>query len=172
MNEFGIIMRLLTRPGEPMGAGVEDLLSALGLPEDTGRHILFRRMGELHRRLAPIGLAIKHNPIDHVFYLDTSLRSGTLGDEPVLPDRLTATLLVLITLAYQEGDWVSIDRITQFRRKGRRGVVEDLRELSVHGYVEFDSTKSKVRPGNKVAFEIDYEEFFRRLSEAQPDDSS
>jgi hypothetical protein len=152
-----------------MGAGVEDLLSALGLPEDTGRHILFQRMGELHERLAPIGLAIKHNPIDHVFYLDTSIRSDFLGEETVLPDRLTATLLVLITLSYQEGDWVDIDRLRQFRRKTRRGVVEDLRELATQGYVEFDSTKSKVRPGNRVAFEIDYEDFFRKLSEGQPD---
>lgn len=165
MNELGIIMRLLTRPGEPMGAGVEDLLAALGLPEDTGRNILFQHMGMLHERLKPIGLEVKHNPIDHVFYLDTALRSDAVGEESVLPDRLTATLLVLITLAYQEGDWVDIDRIRQFRRKTRRGVVEDLRELANQGYVEFDAAKSKARPGNRVAFEIDYEEFFRKLSE-------
>lgn len=164
MNEYGIIIRLLTRPGEPMGAGIEDLLAALGLPEDTGRHILFEHLGRLDERLRPIGLSIRHNPIDHVFYLDTSLRSGDIAEESALPDRLTATLLVLITLAYQEGDWVDIDRVKQFRRKTRRGVVEDLRELANQGYVEFDSTKSKVRPGNRVAFEIDYEEFFRRLS--------
>lgn len=163
MNEYNIIMKLLTRSGNPIGAGVEDMLSALGLPEDTGRHILFQRLGALDRRLSEVGLVIRHNPIDHVFYLDTKIRSEQLLEESVLPDRLAATLLVVITLAYQEGGWVSIDRVREFRRKTRRGVSADLKELATQRYVEFDDTGIHVRPGTRVGFEIDYEAFFRRL---------
>lgn len=163
MNEYVVLMRLLTRSGDPIGAGVEDMLDALGLPEDTGRHVLFTRLASLHKQLADVGLAIRHNPIDHVFYLDSAIRTEHLLEESVLSDRLAATLLVVITLAYQEGGWVSVDRVREFRRKTRRGVVGDLKELATQRYVEFESSGKRVRPGSRVAFEIDYEGFFRRL---------
>lgn len=164
MNEYAILMKLLTRTGNPIGAGVEDMLDALGLPEDSGRHILFRRLGELHKRVSPIGLVVKHNPINHVFYIDTSSQTDSIVEDSILPDRLAATLLIVITLAYQEGGVVSIDRVRKFRRKSKRGVVADLRELADMGYIELDSKKKEVQPGTRVAFEIDYERFFRKLA--------
>ncbi|MHA2379827.1 MAG: hypothetical protein ACXADO_08675 [Candidatus Thorarchaeota archaeon] len=163
MNEYGLLMRLLTRSGDPIGAGVEDMMDVLGLPEDTGRHVLFQKLSSLHQSLEPLGLVVKHNPIDHVFYVDTSIRDTHLLEDASLPDRLAATLLVVITLAYQQEGWVSIERVSEFRRKAKRGVREDLRELSALGYVEFDDKRAHVRPGSRSAFEIDYEEFFRRL---------
>jgi len=156
-------MKLLTRTGDPIGAGVEDLLDALGLPEDLGREVLFRRLGELHIRLEPVGLTIKHNPVSGVFYIDTSMQSKTKQEETILPDRLAATLLIVITLAYQEGGWVSFDRVQEFRKKSLRGVMEDLRELRNQGYIEIDQAGKRVRLGLRVPFEIDYEAFFRDL---------
>lgn len=163
MNEFGLLMRLLTRSGDPIGAGVDDMLEVLCLPEDIGRHVLFQKLASLHQSLEPLGLVIKHNPIDHVFYVDTSIRGRQVLEESSLPDRLAATLLVVITLAYQQEGWVSIERVSEFRRKTKRGVRDDLKELSARGYVELDDLKTSVRPGQRSAFEIDYEEFFRRL---------
>ncbi|MFX0106734.1 MAG: hypothetical protein ACFE7R_00455 [Candidatus Hodarchaeota archaeon] len=163
MNEYAIIMRLLTKPGNPMGAGIDDLLGALSLPEVVGRHVLFQHLGALSKELAPIGLSIKHNPIDHVFYLDAEPGGESPFRETILSDRLAATLLTVITLAYQEGGWVSLDRVREFRRKARRGILTDLRELESMGYVEIDDTKKNARPGPRVAFEIDYEAFFKRL---------
>ncbi|MFW9933633.1 MAG: hypothetical protein ACFFDR_13375, partial [Candidatus Thorarchaeota archaeon] len=112
----------------------------------------------------------RHNPVSHVFYLDTDTSSDILLEDSPLPDRLAATLLVVITLAYQEGDWVSIDRIREFRRKARRSVVTDLRELSDMGYIELDGRGGKARPGSRVAFEIDYEAFFRKLAQTKSGD--
>ncbi|MFX1559562.1 MAG: hypothetical protein ACFFBL_03145 [Promethearchaeota archaeon] len=162
MNEYAILMKLLTRSGDPIGAGVEDMLDALGLPEDLGRDILFRRLGELHSRLEPVGLTIKHNPVSNVFYVDTIYQSKMKQDS-MLPDRLAATLLIVITLAYQEGGWVSFDRVKEFRKKSLRGVIEDFRELQNLGYIEIDQTEKRVRLGLRVPFEIDYEAFFRDL---------
>lgn len=163
VNEYAILMKLLTRSGDPIGAGVDDMLDALGLPEDIGREVLFRRLGELHKRLEPVGLSIKHNPVSSVFYVDTSLKTKMKQEESLLPDRLAATLLIVITLAYQEGGWVSYDRIREFRKKSMRGVMEDLRDLQTQGYVELDKTAKRVRLGLRVPFEIDYEAFFRDL---------
>jgi hypothetical protein len=169
MNEYSILMKLLTRTGDPIGAGVDDMLDALGYPENTGRHQLFQRLGELQNRIEPIGLAIRHNPVSHVFYIDTDPRKEIMLEDTPLPDRLAATLLVVITLAYQEGGWVSIDRIRQFRRKARRSVITDLRELSEMGYIDVDTRAGKARPGSRVAFEIDYEGFFRKLAQSKPE---
>jgi len=163
MNEYAILMKLLTRSGNPIGAGVDDMLDALSLPEDLGREILFRRLGELHTRLEPVGLTIKHNPVSGVFYVDTSFQPKMKQEDSMLPDRLAATLLIVITLAYQEGGWVSFDRVQEFRKKSLRGVMEDLRELQNQGYVEIDSVSKRVRLGLRVPFEIDYEAFFRDL---------
>jgi hypothetical protein len=163
MNEYAILMKLLTRSGTPIGAGVDDMLDALGLPEDLGREILFRRLSELHTRLEPVGLTIKHNPVSGVFYVDTFIQSKITQEESMLPDRLAATLLIVITLAYQEGGWVSYDRVREFRKKSLRGVMDDLRELQKQGYIEIDQTGKKVRLGLRVPFEIDYEAFFRDL---------
>ncbi|MFW9806259.1 MAG: hypothetical protein ACFFFK_05970 [Candidatus Thorarchaeota archaeon] len=163
MNEYAVLMKLLTRSGNPIGAGVDDMLDALGLPEDMGRDILFKRLGELQSRLEPVGLTIKHNPVSSVFYVDTSLQSKMSQTETTLPDRLAATLLIIITLAYQEGGWVSFDRVREFRKKSLRGVMVDLRELQNQGYVEIDSASKRVRLGLRVPFEIDYEIFFRDL---------
>ncbi len=171
MNEYAILMKLLTRSGNPIGAGVDDMLDALGLPEDIGRHILFNRLAELDRMITPVGLAIRHNPVSHVFYLDTESAGNLLIEDSPLPDRLAATLLVVMTLAFQEGDWVKIERIREFRRKARRSVMTDLRELSEMGYIELDGREGRARPGTRVAFEIDYEEFFRKLSHAGTDES-
>jgi hypothetical protein len=165
MNEYSVLVKLLTRTGTPIGASVEDMLDALGLPEDTGRHLLFQKLGSLHKRIAPLGLFIKHNPIEGVFYLDTSGEIGLAQDSTSLPDRLAATLLIVITLAYQEGGWVSVDRVREFRKKALRGVMTDLRELQNLGYVEIEQTKKRVRLGTRVPFEIDYEAFFRELVE-------
>ena len=163
MNEYAILMKLLTRSGDPIGAGVDDMLDALGLPEDLGREVLFRRLGELHSRLEPIGLTIKHNPVSGVFYVDTSLQTKMMQEDTVLPDRLAATLLIVITLAYQEGGWVSYDRVREFRKKSMRGVMEDLKDLQNQGYIELDQAGKKARLGLRVPFEIDYEAFFRDL---------
>lgn len=163
MNEYAILMKLLTRSGDPIGAGVDDMLDALSLPEDIGREVLFRRLGELHSRLEPVGLTIKHNPVSTVFYVDTSLQTKMKQEESPLPDKLAATLLIVITLAYQEGGWVSYDRIREFRKKSMRGVMEDLRDLQSQGYVELDKTTKRARLGLRVPFEIDYEAFFRDL---------
>jgi len=162
MNEYAILMKLLTRSGDPIGAGVDDMLDALGLPEDLGRDILFRRLGELHSRLEPVGLTIKHNPVNSVFYVDTIYQSKMKHDS-ILPDRLAATLLIVITLAYQEGGWVSFDRVREFRKKSLRGVMEDFRELQHLGYIEIDQAEKRVRLGLRVPFQIDYEAFFREL---------
>jgi hypothetical protein len=164
MNEYAVLMRLLTRTGTPMGAGVEDMLEALGLPEDTGRHMLFRKLAGLYRELVPIGLIIVHNPMNHVFYLDTSLQADSLIEESPLPDRLAATLLVVVTLAYQEGGWVSFERVKEFRRKSMQSVRDDFRELLTQNYLDVDFDGKRVRPGLRVPFEIDYEAFFRRLA--------
>ena len=163
MNEYSILMKLLTRSGDPIGAGVDDMLDALGLPEDIGRETLFKRLGELHSRLEPVGLTVKHNPVSGVFYVDTSSHAKMKQDTSPLPDKLAATLLIVITLAYQEGGWVSYDRVREFRKKSLRGVMEDLRDLQTQGYVELDKVAKRVRLGLRVPFEIDYEAFFRDL---------
>lgn len=43
-------MKVLRRSGDPIGEGVEDMLDALGLPDDIGRETLFRRMRVLYKR--------------------------------------------------------------------------------------------------------------------------
>ncbi|MGQ4912353.1 MAG: hypothetical protein ACP6KW_09315 [Candidatus Thorarchaeota archaeon] len=167
MNEYAILVRLLTRGGNPIGASVEDMLDALGLPEDIGRHTLFRRLGELSRELAPLGLEIKHNPVYGVFHVDTIKSPGIPDSGNSLPDRLAATLLIVLTLAYQEGGWVSLERVQEFRRKSLRGVVTDLRELEAGDYVELDQSGKRVRLGPKAIFEVDYERFFSELTRQQ-----
>jgi hypothetical protein len=164
-NEYWVILRLITRSGSVIGAGVDDILDALGLPEDVGRHYLFQRMSELEQRLSPLGMAIRYNPISRVFYLDTMGTVESKSEEEQLPDRLAATLLTVITLAYREGGWVPMDQIRDLRRKTSRSVLEDLRELAKQQYVEIDRARKRVRPGPRVPFEVDFEAFFQRLSE-------
>ena len=166
MNEYTILVKLLTRAGNPIGASVDDMLDALGLPEDVGRHILFQKLSGLHEKLRPLGLYVKHNPIAGVFYIDTSNQVDLTQDSGALSDKLAATLLIVITLAYQEGGWVGIERVREFRRKAIRGVMEDLRDLQDQGYVELSQDKKQVRLGNRVPFEIDYESFFKELAES------
>jgi hypothetical protein len=166
MNEYSVLVKLLTRTGTPIGASIEDMLDALGLPEDFGRHILFQRLSSLQERLRPIGLFIKHNPASGVFYIDTSEKITLPQENAILPDRLAATLLIVITLAYQEEGRVSIERIREFRKKAHQGVMADLRELQDKGYVEIDQDKKHVKLGTRVPFEIDYEAFFRDLAES------
>ncbi|MBE0526314.1 MAG: hypothetical protein IH631_05185, partial [Candidatus Thorarchaeota archaeon] len=67
--------------------------------------------------------------------------------------------------AYQEGGWVSVDRVREFRKKALRSVMTDLRELQSQGYVEIDQDRKRVRLGSRVPFEIDYESFFKDLAE-------
>lgn len=170
MNEYSILIRLLTRSGDSIGAAVDDMIDALGLPEDAGRHIVYQRLASLHELLAPLGLMIKHNPTSHVFYLDTSGETDSLPEEAPLSDRLAATLLVLITLSYQLQEWVPIDKLVELRGKSKRSVMEDLKELSLLGYVEMGDKKTNARPGKRVSFEIDYEKFFQQLSKNSKQD--
>ena len=170
MNEYAIIMKLITRPGNPMGAGIDDILDALGLPEGAGNYIAIQHLAGLHKQLSKMGLMIKHNPIANVFYLDTTEEIKLQEEETHLPDRLAATLLVVITLTYQEGEWVPFSRVKEFRNKAMSGIRQDLRELQDLGYVEIDKKGKRVRPGSKVGFEIDYESFFRKLATSTSDE--
>lgn len=171
MNEYGILMKLLTRSGNPIGASVEDMLDALGLPEDIGRHLLFQKLGALSRQISRVGLEIKHNPVYGVFYVDAATDAKMPSSSSPLSDRLAATLLVVITLAYQEGGWVTLDRVRKFRRKSHRGVMTDLRELQADEYVEIDQENKRVRLGPRASFEMDYESFFAELGRAGPSES-
>ena len=164
MNEFAILVNRLTQSGTTVGASVEDLLDALALPEVYGRHILFNHLAKLHELLQPFGFVIRHNPLTHTFYMETHEAVQEAEQDSHLPDRLAATLLVVITLTYQEGEWISIERVTKFRKKSQRSVRADLKELADMGYVELDRKGGRARPGQKVAFEIDYDQFFRSLS--------
>jgi hypothetical protein len=164
VNEFAVLMRLLTQPGVPKGAGVQDMLDGMGLPDETGRSILFKKLGQLERQLTKLGLQIKHDPIHHVFYIDIKENIEVPITEGHLPDRLAATLLVVLTLTYQEGGWVSIQRVKKFRKKSLRSVRSDLRELEKLDFAQLDDKNQKVRPGYRVASEIDYESFFRKLT--------
>ncbi|TFG28852.1 hypothetical protein EU527_16715 [Candidatus Thorarchaeota archaeon] len=165
MNEYAILVKLLTRTGNPIGASVEDMLDSLRFPEDTGRHLLFQRLSSLHEKIRPLGLCVKHNPVGGVFYIDTTYEIDLAQDTTALPDKLAATLLIVITLAYQEGGWVSIERVREFRKKALRGIMEDLRDLQEQRYVEISQDKKQVRLGTRVPFEIDYEAFFNDLAE-------
>ncbi len=167
MNEYAVLVKLLTRTGTPIGASIDDMLDALGLPEDAGRHVLFQKLSNLHERVRPLGLVIKHNPVSGVFYLDTFSEVTLPQDGTTLPDRLAATLLIVMTLAYQDGGWVNVERVREFRKKALQGVMVDLRELQSQGYVDLDQDKKRVRLGTKVPFEIDYEAFFKNLAESQ-----
>ena len=167
MNEYVVLVKLLTRTGTPIGASIDDMLDALGLPEDVGRHVLFQRLSDLHERVRPLGLVIKHNPVSGVFYLDTSNEVTLPQEGATLPDRLAATLLIVMTLAYQDGGWVNVERVREFRKKALQGVMVDLRELQSQGYVEVGQDKKRVRLGTKVPFEVDYETFFKDLAESQ-----
>ena len=146
-----------------MGASVDDMLEVLGLPE-IGRSVLFHRLASLQKALKPLGMTIKHNPISHVFYLEGSLGNESVFDDSHLSDKLAATLLVVITLAYQEGGWVSFSRVKEFRKKSMKGIQEDFRELSRLGYLETDQIGKKVRPGLRASFELDFDQFFTKLT--------
>ncbi|MHA1771623.1 MAG: hypothetical protein ACTSYL_05430 [Candidatus Thorarchaeota archaeon] len=165
LNEYAILTNLLTRTGKPIGAGVEDMLDALGYPELEGRAVLFQRLAALHQLLEPLGLAIRFNPIDDVFYIDVQPTVDVGLAQEVLPDRLAATLLAVMTLAYQKGGWVSAKQVQGIRKKSLRSIRDDLRELAKSGYVEYDRSSGNVRPGIRVPFEISYDEIFRNLVE-------
>jgi len=165
VNEFAVLMRLLTQPGVPKGAGIQDMLDGMGLPDEAGRSILFKKLGQLERQLTGLGLQIKHDPIHHVFYIDIRENIEVPITEGHLPDRLAATLLVVLTLTYQEGGWVSIQRVKRFRKKSLRSVRADLRELEDLSFIQLDDDNQKVRPGYRVVSEIDYDSFFRKLTE-------
>ncbi len=170
MNEFMVIVRMLTRPGSPMGAGVDDLLDALGLPEDVGPSVLFRLLAALHRLLSPLGLLVRFNPVTQTFFLDTRRVRTPIGGLP-LPDRLAATLVAVIVQSYVSRGWVSIDQIRDVRGKTPRGIREDLRQLADLGYVELDRGQGQLRarPGVRLTFEVDVADLFRRLSEMSRD---
>lgn len=170
MNEFAVLMRMLTQPGTPRGAGVQDMLDAMGFPEETGRSVLFRKLGQLEQQLTRLGLQIRHNPIHHVFYIDIQEDIDVPVTEGHLPDRLAATLLVVLTLTYQEGGWISVKRVKKFRKKSLRSVRADLRELEAMDFVQLNDDNQKVRPGYRVAFEVDHDSFFRELSEYDPEE--
>jgi hypothetical protein len=171
LNEYAALIQLLTKAGNPIGASVEDMLEVLGLP-DIGRSILFDRLAGLQKAIKPLCLMIKHNPISHVFYLEGLSGNDTLFDDSLLPDRLAATLLVVVTLAYQEGGWVSFTRVKEFRKKSMKGIQEDLKELSRAGYVEINKANKEVRPGLRASFEIDFERFFAKLAAETPSNRS
>jgi hypothetical protein len=171
MNEYAALIQLLTKAGNPMGASVDDMLEVLGLPE-IGRTVLFHRLASLQKALTPLGMKIKHNPISHVFYLEGSVGYESLFEASHLSDKLAATLLVVVTLAYQEGGWVSFSRVKEFRKKSMKGIKEDFRELTRLGYLEIDQVGKRVRPGLRASFEMDFEQFFMKLATDTPSGSS
>ncbi len=164
-NEFSVLMSALTRPGNPPGANISDLIEVLGYPVDPGRTIVFRLLAGLDRILHQVGLRIAFNPVEDVFFIDVTARGKE--DRTRLPDRLAATLLAVIALSYRERDWVQVSQVRRVRRKTMRSVRADLRELQVLGYVEFSDDGTRVRPGIRVSFEVDHDEFFRALSKGK-----
>ncbi len=160
-SQIARIMSILSASTDPPGVSIENLQELLGLEGIMGYQKVLSLLNILERYLRPIGLKLKFDPNYRVWYI----QHIQPPDDVVslnLPARLAATLMYVLILTHDTGNAVEIDKIAQHRKKSKRGVYDDLRELEKMKLVKIDG--DSVRPSKYLPFIIDIDKFFSKLA--------
>ncbi len=166
MNEFSVLMHLLTKKGhiQTMGASKKEICEKLNF-NNKNKTILFDRIiSNLAEYLNPLGLRIRYNPIDsHWFIAHDATISDIIKLNPFEGrPKLAATLFSVIICCLKHSGITKIAEIKELRNK--KNIIEDLKELEKIGYLQLNNDHHEVQLTPLIGYHLDLEKLLIKVS--------
>ena len=144
MNEFGILMYLLTRKTEDIedvktiqiGALESEIKKTLGYSGQSGPGQYQKLLNSFSSAIRPFGLELRKNPLNQHWFVvqDRELLKILKGNPFSNKPRLAATLCSILMLCLSENGRTTVEKIAEVRKK--KDVRQDLVELEKGGFIE------------------------------------
>ena len=155
MNEFGILMHLLSRskttsdvnhPILQYGCHSDELCKELKFTGKTAMNQLSLLMASFSHSIRPIGLQIRQNPFNHYWYIteDVDIQEYFFNNPFENKIRLGATLAVIISLCLVHGGKIDYTTLQSARKK--KDLSGDLEDLETQGFIILSENQIELSP--------------------------
>ncbi|MFX1358506.1 MAG: hypothetical protein ACFFA8_14655 [Promethearchaeota archaeon] len=164
MNEISILMHLLSRKKSQyqIGATREEIISYLNL-KGKNKNILFLDLiTNLSKYVEPLGIQVKYNSLNSHWFIsfDSGISELTFTSPFEGAPRLAGTLLCILICCLQHSGNTTVQEVKKLRKK--KGILEDLKELSKRGYILLENDKIVLTP--LIAYQLDMHKLFIKLA--------
>jgi len=164
MNEISILIHLLSRRKSlyQIGATKKEIISYLNLKGKNKSILFLDLITNLSKYIEPLGIQVKFNPLDSHWFISFESRISDLTfanpfeGEP----RLAGTLLCILICCLQHSGSTTIQEVKKLRKK--KGILDDLKELSKRGYIFLENNKLQLTP--LIGYQLDIHKLFTKLA--------
>ena len=170
MNEFGILMHLLSRskttsdvnhPILQYGCHSDELCKELKFTGKTAMNQLSQLMASFSHSIRPIGLQIRQNPFNHYWYIieDVDIQEYFFNNPFENKIRLGATLSVIISLCLVHGGKIDYTTLQNARKK--KDLSEDLKDLESQGFILLSENQIELSPN--LGYYLNLDKFLKKI---------
>ena len=157
MNDLSLLMHLLSmkRDSNLIGASKKELIENLGIKGKNSSVYLQKLIIELSNYLEPIGLQVRYNPLNSYWFItfESEISELLLANPFERRPSLAATLFCVIVYCLKSSGSAEIADIQKIR--GKKSIIEDIKELEGLGYLEIISKSNQVRLTPLIGYKLD-----------------
>lgn len=172
MNELMIVMHLLSRRINKyqIGATEEEICSKLNISRKHQTSSFNQLIINLSKYIEVLGLNVRYNPIDSHWYIifepevSEIVKANPFEDKP----KLAASFFTVLISCLSNFGSTSVSEIAKLRKK--KGILSDLKELEIQGYIYLDKESGGVSITPLVGYELDINQLMINLALKVKDD--
>lgn len=164
MNEYGILMFLLTRTRQfvefpqvmHIGSTEDELISELGFSGKNAKNDYLHLLEQFHNLISPLGLIIKQNIFTRYWFITVKSEIQEIfSDSGFLSKKTAATLATILILCLSGDGSTTIQEIQDQRNK--KEISDDLDDLISHYLIVKDGINIKIHPN--LGYHLDFDQF-------------
>ena len=145
----------MKRDSNLIGASKKELIENLGIKGKNSSVYLQKLIIELSNYLEPIGLQVRYNPLNSYWFItfESEISEVLLANPFERRPSLAATLFCVILYCLKSSGSAEIADIQKIR--GKKSIIEDIKELEGLGYLEIISKSNQVRLTPLIGYKLD-----------------
>ena len=145
----------MKRDSNLIGASKKELIENLGIKGKNSSVYLQKLIIELSNYLEPIGLQVRYNPLNSYWFItfESEISELLLANPFERRPSLAATLFCVILYCLKSSGSAEIADIQKIR--GKKSIIEDIKELEGLGYLEVISKSNQVRLTPLIGYKLD-----------------
>ena len=145
----------MKRDSNLIGASKKELIENLGIKGKNSSVYLQKLIIELSNYLEPIGLQVRYNPLNSYWFItfESEISEVLLANPFERRPSLAATLFCVILYCLKSSGSAEIADIQKIR--GKKSIIEDIKELEGLGYLEVISKSNQVRLTPLIGYKLD-----------------
>jgi hypothetical protein len=173
MNEFSILMGLLSRKQQPnskeegftlQGATEKEICDVLKISGQHAKTNFNHLLNRFSHSIQALGLNLRRNPINSYWFISLDHETvDFLGSSPFSNrPRLAATLCAILALTLNQREPVDLEQLQSIRLK--QDLKGDLEELAAEQFIILEGNRIHLHPS--LGYYLDFERFLELVQKA------